>query len=331
MSVKTPQAVVMAGEPEAAPAAVPSGLMETYVAANCYGVLERAGGLLRYAHWSGAGVPRGTVVVMPGRAEFIEKYATEVAGELLARGYAVMSMDWRGQGLSSRALADRHKGDIDSFATYIADFELFLREVVIPTATPPVMVLCHSMGAHIVMRALAENGSGPFSAALFVSPMTGLRREGLLRCILMAMPAVPWIDEHYLFSTGRYAPEAQPFSSNILTRDERRYRFTEAWFAADPRLALGGPTFGWARQAVRSMALARSAGYLERIELPALVLSGSDETLVDAPSHAVVASRLRHGEQLVIDGARHEIMMETDPIRGQFWQAFDRLAKGAKL
>ena len=326
MSVKTPQ-VMIAKNPKAAPAAVPSGLMETYVAADDYGFLERAGGMLRYACWNAHGTPRGTVVLMPGRGEFIEKYATEVVAELLRRGYAVLSMDWRGQGLSDRALADRHKGHIDSFATYIADFQLFLERVVAPSAPRPVLMLCHSMGAHIVMRALAENGAGPFSAAVFVSPMTRLRRDGLLRSILMLTPEVPAVDKCYLLGSGPYVPHAQPFSSNIVTHDARRFRFTEEWFAADPRLALGGPTFGWARQAMRSMSLARAPGYLERIVLPALVLSGGDETLVDSRTHGPVTARLRHGECVVIEGARHEIMMETDTIRGRFWHAFDRLAK----
>ncbi len=72
------------------------------------------------------------MVVLTGRAEFIEKYSTEIVGELLARGYAVAAMDWRGQGLSDRPLADRGKGHIDNFTTYMADVRLFLDSVVGP-------------------------------------------------------------------------------------------------------------------------------------------------------------------------------------------------------
>src|SRR5882672_10721772 len=100
MPVKTPQHAMTDEDSNAAPAAVPSGLMETYVAAGRYGFLERKGTLLRYAFWNPTGPPRGTVVLMPGRGEFLEKYATEAVGDLLHRGYAVTSMDWRGQGLS---------------------------------------------------------------------------------------------------------------------------------------------------------------------------------------------------------------------------------------
>jgi len=314
-------------DPTAAPAAVPPDLAATYVAPHRCGFLERSGAHLRYACWNVPGTQRGTVVVLPGRGEFIEKYSTEVVGELLARDYAVIAMDWRGQGLSDRMLADRNKGHIDSFATYIADLQLLLDKMVVPVAARPILALCHSMGAHIAMRALVENGSGPFAAGLFVSPMTGLRREAMLRSVLMLMPEVPAVEDRYLFGTGPFVGLAREFHSNFVTHDERRYRFTEDWFAADPRLALGGPTIGWARQAIRSMSLVLAPGYLERIDVPLLLLSAGEDRLVDPRMHGPVAARLRHGEHLDIAEARHEIMMETDAIRARFWQAFDRLAK----
>ena len=224
---------------------------------------------------------RGTVVLLTGRGEFIEKYATEVVGELLDRGFAVIALDWRGQGLSDRPLADRGKGHIDNFDTYIADLELFLETVVAPAAPRPILALCHSMGGHILLRHLAENGSGPLSAGLFVSPMTALQREAFLRSVLMLMPEMPVVEDRYLFGTGPFVLLAREFASNFVTHDERRYRFTEEWFNADPRLSLGGPTIGWARQAVRSMTAALAPGYLERIDLPLLLMTAGQDRLID--------------------------------------------------
>lgn len=317
-------------DPAAAPAGVPPDLTATYAPADRYGFLERGGTRLRYACWNVPGTARGTVVVLPGRGEFIEKYATEVIGELLGRDYAVIAMDWRGQGLSDRPLADRGKGHVDNFATYMADLRLFLDQVVAATAPRPILALCHSMGAHIAVRELAENGSGPFSAGLFVSPMTGLRREPMLRSVLKLMPEVATVEERYLFGTGPFIALAREFNANFVTHDERRYRFTDEWFTADPRLALGGPTLGWARQAMRSMTAALAPGYLERIELPLLLISAGQDQLVDSATHAPVAARLKHAEHLTIAGARHEVMMETDDLRAVFWEAFDRLAKGVR-
>lgn len=315
-------------DPTAAPAAVPPDLAATHVPADRYGFLERAGARLRYACWNARGAARGSVVVLTGRGEFIEKYATEVVGELLGRGYAVFALDWRGQGLSDRPLADRGKGHIDGFATYMADLRLFVETIVVPAAPRPVLAICHSMGAHIMMRELAENGSGPFAAAALVSPMTALAREAMLRSVLMVLPEMPTIEERYLFGTGPFVLLAREFDSNFVTHDDRRYRFTEKWFAADPRLTLGGPTLGWARQAVRSMLASLAPGYLERIALPVVLISAGQDPLIDIRSHGPVAARLKHGELLTIAGAKHEVMMETDDLRALFWEAFDRLAKG---
>lgn len=315
-------------DPTAAPAAVPTELAATYVAADRFGFLKGVGARIRYACWKARGTARGSVVLLTGRGEFIEKYATEVVGELLGRGYGVFAMDWRGQGLSDRPLADRGKGHIDNFSTYIADLQLFLDEVVIPAAPRPVLAICHSMGAHIMMRALAENGSGPFAAGVLVSPMTALKREAMLRSVLMVMPELPVIEERYLFGTGPFVLLAREFNANFVTHDERRYLFTDQWFSAEPRLALGGPTLGWARQAARSMTVANAPGYLERIDLPLLLISAGEDLLIESRGHAAVAARFQHGEHVTIAGAKHEVMMETDNLRALFWEAFDRLAKG---
>ena len=121
----------------------------------------RGNALLRYALWNAPEGGVGTVVLLTGRGEFIEKYASEVIGELLQRGFAVAALDWRGQGLSDRPLPEHDAGHIDTFATYIADLRLFLDTIVAPDAAQPVMTVCHSMGGHIVLRYLGRARTGP--------------------------------------------------------------------------------------------------------------------------------------------------------------------------
>ena len=76
---------------------------------------------LRAASFFPGGQARGSVVVSPGRTEPIEKYF-EVVEELLARGFAVLVHDWRGQGLSHRALPDKLKGHASGFTDFVADY-----------------------------------------------------------------------------------------------------------------------------------------------------------------------------------------------------------------
>ena len=81
---------------------------------------------VRAAHW----VPpaaRGTVLVCTGRSEFIEKYF-DVVRDLLGRGFAVVAFDWRGQGLSTRALRNRRKGHVGDFSEYHADLQAVVED-----------------------------------------------------------------------------------------------------------------------------------------------------------------------------------------------------------
>src|SRR5262249_21650810 len=78
--------------------------------------LEGRGGVRLRALFAPAAVKpaRGSVILCNGRTEFIEKYF-EVIRELQGRGFAVFTMDWRGQGLSGRLLKQPQKGHLDTF------------------------------------------------------------------------------------------------------------------------------------------------------------------------------------------------------------------------
>ena len=77
---------------------------------------------LRAVRWAASQNDRGTVVVLGGRGEFVEKYF-EVVADLLSRGFAVASMDWRGQGGSERPLRNARKGHVDDFSHFERDLD----------------------------------------------------------------------------------------------------------------------------------------------------------------------------------------------------------------
>ena len=131
------------------------------------------GAPLRYARWEATRGPRrGTVCVFPGRGEFIEKYF-EVTAELRRRGFAVAMFDWRGQGGSYRALADKMRGHIMSFAAYDRDLVRFMKEIVLPDCPPPYVALAHSMGGNILLRHAVEQGSW-FERMVLCAPMIAI-------------------------------------------------------------------------------------------------------------------------------------------------------------
>src|SRR6476469_10538635 len=93
------------------------------------GTLKTADGvMLRFARWEPPPGRKGTVCVFQGRAEFIEKYF-EVVRDLRARGFAVATLDWRGQGMSERALGNPRKGHVRNFGQYQIDLERFINEL----------------------------------------------------------------------------------------------------------------------------------------------------------------------------------------------------------
>src|SRR5437899_3307899 len=67
------------------------------------GTLKTPDGIaLRFARWAPPRGRKGTVCLFQGRSEFIEKYF-ETVRDLRARGFAVATLDWRGQGMAARA------------------------------------------------------------------------------------------------------------------------------------------------------------------------------------------------------------------------------------
>lgn len=313
-------------DPDAAPRAVPELVRQMYVVADRYDFMTAPDGAkLRYAVWRPRTErPRGTILLLNGRGEFIEKYAIEIVPELRARGFAIWTMDWRGQGLSSRSLPDSQKGHIDRFETYLADLAAFIDMVAASDTPRPIVALTHSMGAHNLLRHFAERGAGPIKAGVMVAPMTGLRSEAIIRVLLSMLPATAKIDQRYFYGGAPFRLVGREFIGNKVTRDQRRFRFAEAWYVTDPRLPIGGPTIGWLRQAVKSIRQLVEPGYLARITPPMVILSAKQDLLVDSRTHAALATRLPDARVVDFEGARHEIMMETDKIRARFWTEFDR-------
>ncbi len=287
--------------------------------------------LLRYARWAPPPGRKGTVCIFQGRAEFIEKYF-EVVRDLRARGFAVATLDWRGQGLSQRALRDPYRGHIASFSEYATDLETFMKEVVLPDCPPPLFALAHSMGAAVLIQAAAK-GHRWFDRMVLTAPMIRLTR----RRTLGVAPALA----RFMRATGRgsgYVPggsatvlATHPFPGNPLTSDPVRYARAAAVLETEPSLGLGSPTVAWCDAAFRVMAQFRPTSYPARIRQPILIVAAGRDHLVSTAAIETFAIHLRAGAHVVIPGAQHEIMMEQDQYRAQFWAAFDAFVPGTPM
>jgi lysophospholipase len=299
---------------------VPEGAMPTWI-------LAKDGVKLRVARWAAQAPSRGTVAVMPGYSEFIEKYF-EVIGELLARGFDVVAMDWRGHGLSDRLVGDRRKGHIDDFSMYQLDLEALESFVLKPFCPKPWFALGHSMGGAILL-AQAYAGGSPFERLILSAPMIALsdlkiRGTQIVLEALDVMGFGGWT----VPGGSKSARVLETFEANRTTSDSTRYYRTAAIIRAAPSLELGDPTIAWAHAAARLTREFADIDYPRRMTTPILVVAAGNDKVIPIGATELFASRLKTGRLITIPYAGHEILMEKDGLRRQFWAAFDAFIPG---
>ena len=267
--------------------------------------------------------PRGTVIVCPGRTEFIEKYF-ETGRDLQSRGFAVVILDWPGQGLSERLLDDRAKGHIDRFETFMGALRNGL-DAFGDRLPRPYVSLAHSMGGAIALAAIAQK-LVRVEAAAFSAPMWGLPINLAARYLIWAMRVMGRSNDYAL----RPGP-AETFEENVVTHDRARWQLQRDLIDAAPDLELGPMTWGWLGASLDILKQTTRPALLRGVDIPIFVASAEEEKLVDNKAHARVASHLPDCTHITVEGAMHEILMETDARRAAFWEGFDALLDRAAV
>lgn len=259
---------------------------------------------------------RGRMLILGGRGDMIEKYL-EVIHHWADRGWAVTSFDWRGQGGSGRLTADPLCGHIDDFAQWIADLQAFAADWRAEGDGPCVM-LGHSMGGHLLLRALAE-GMPPPDAAVAAAPMMGLHTSPLPRWLAVgianAMCALGF-DHRQAWTQHEDSERQKRMRQRRLTHDPDRYA-DELWWRDHSRdIALGPPSWRWVAQALQSTGALETGDGLDRIVVPLLILAAKADRLVSTPATCRIARRIPGARLHVYGGeAAHEILRELDPVR----------------
>lgn len=291
--------------------------------ALCAHLDANGGTRLRYGQFAPSGPAKGTVLLLQGRGECMERQF-ETIRDLNARGLHVLSFDWRGQGGSPRAEQPGRRGHISSFSKYLGDLELLVQEVMLPDCPPPYFMFGNSMGAHVGLLAIARHNW--FDAAVMTSPFIDVAPSrlphwfkllvtGSMTVLGMGRLKVP------LYRDGE--PDEESFAGNPLTSDRVRYNRNIRLWRAAAHLSAHVPSAGWAFAALRSCARLQKLGDNTPLKCPALLVVAGQDTVVSNEAIQQFARHVPGAAPVVINGARHDILSEQDIYRDQLFAAAD--------
>ncbi len=267
---------------------------------------------------------RGSILFLGGRGDHYEKYL-ETLDRYANRNWGVTAIDWRGQAMSGRMLDDANVGDIDDFATWVADLKSFF-QMWKPAHPGPHIILAHSMGGHLAIRAAIEKVIDP-DALVLIAPMLSIHSRGLPLSITGAAARL-------MVKLGRGGHAAWKISekpltpltsrARILTHDDARYEDETAWWSMRPMLKLGPGSWRWVDRAVASIRKIHRAGTFESVKIPVFIAATTADQLVSTDQTIADVKRLPNGELMLFgDEAAHEILRETDDVRDRLLQAID--------
>ncbi|MEZ5871077.1 MAG: alpha/beta hydrolase [Nitratireductor sp.] len=284
---------------------------------------------LRFARWKTPHAPsKGTVLLLHGRAEYIEKLYETVA-DLRKAGYDVLTFDWRGQGGSSRLLKDRKRGYVANFDQYVTDLDTILEKVALPDCRAPYFILAHSTGALVAMLA-APKLANRIQRMVLSSPFFGFGRmpigPGILKWVAGLLSLVG-LGGAYM-AGGPNPDEKRMFTANRLTSDTRRFSRNTGFASQFPDLSVGGPTAGWLLASSKAMETVSDPDFIGSINIPSLLVMAGNDQVVSNRAIEEMGRRLRSGHCVTIDGARHEILQERDVYREQLFAAFRAFIPG---
>jgi lysophospholipase len=284
---------------------------------------------LRYAVFrSGSQVPTGTVVLLPGRNEPIEKYL-ETIRDLNAMGLWVAAMDWRGQGGSPRLLKSRpRRGHARRIRDYERDLDLFLEQIVLPDAKLPFFILGHSMGALIALKA-APRLANRIERMVLVSPFVGAAGLGIPNWLLKLLAKTATLFGFGWMQFSRDTLLNRPFKDNTVTSDPARFARNQAIIQTHPKLGIGPPTARWISVMIETIEDVMTMDHLRKIEVPCLVIAPSSDQIVPYERLEELSRKFRAGKLLTIPGSQHEVLQERDIFRQQAIAAIEAFIPGS--
>jgi lysophospholipase len=269
------------------------------------------------------GDSKGTVVILNGRADFVERYF-ETMGDLQRRGYHVAGFDWRGQGGSQRLLKDHLRGHIRSYREYDEDLRAVMEGVVTKNCPGPYYAIGHSTGGHILLRNLSRQTW--FKKAIVTAPLMELRYGAWPKSVAFLLATVATaFGFGWCYLPGFKKPPflLRDFEGNPLTSDRKRWDRDVRTMQDHKTLGVGGPTYAWLVATILSFKDLHSRRKGQGLNCPVMMILAGREHVVDNAASHRFANAMPGVSVVTIGQSMHEIMLENDTVRKEFLAVFD--------
>lgn len=298
---------------------------DLYTVNSFEGVRRKKVGFLKFGQKAGS---KGCMVISPGFAEAAIKY-TELAYDFYKSGYSpIYIIDHRGQGFSDHLNIDAQKMDVERFRYFARDLSKLVNDFVLKDENcdaKNLFLVAHSMGSTIALNYLQNRGKhSPFKKAALNAPMLKIvfpegKNEWDVFTQTWAACHLPFITPNcfdYAPGKGRYDPN-RPFDQNPVTHSFTRFSFTRDIYERWPESQMGGPSIHWVYEATTAEFSIRQGHQMAKIKIPFLVLQAGADTYVENPVQEETCASSRFCQFLRIEGAKHEVFMESDSMRDQ--------------
>jgi lysophospholipase len=272
---------------------------------------------------------KGTVVFLNGRADFLERYF-ETMGEMQRRGFHIAGFDWRGQGGSQRLLRDHLRGHIRSYREYDEDLRTVMEGVVTKNCPGPYYAIGHSTGGHILLRALSRKKW--FKKAIVTSPLMEMQYGNWPKGLAFLLAAIATaFGFGWCYLPGFKQPPflLRGFEGNPLTSDATRWKRDLNLLQQHPNLGVGGPTFAWLVATMLSFKDLHRRRKSQGLNCPVMMILAGRERVVDNKAAHRYAANMPGVSVVTIAQSLHEVMLESDAVRKEFWAAFDSYVASA--
>lgn len=242
--------------------------------------------------WQPETPPRGVILLAHGVGEHSDRYQ-HVAAHLVARGYAVYTLDHRGHGRSGGERVAIRRLD-----EYASDLRLVFDQMKTVHPDAPRFVYGHSMGSIVAL----------LFALRHQSELDGIIITGTALRLPISLPSALYRPAAWLARIVGSATLIPAIDLAGLSRDPE----VIAAYQADPMIHSGRMRLDW------SIAMATAAQEVERrlpeLRLPLLALHGSNDTIT-MPAGADVVRQRAGSDDLTVrvyPGLRHEIHNEPE-------------------